>query len=41
MVQAQDKQTRDNTCKVFFDPAHYTVLENVGSFDVVVGRYDG
>ncbi|CAB3397317.1 unnamed protein product [Caenorhabditis bovis] len=38
---AQEKQHRENTCKIFFDPAHYTVLENVGSFDVVVGRDGG
>ncbi|KJH46121.1 sodium/calcium exchanger 1 [Dictyocaulus viviparus] len=41
LMQAQEKQNRDNTCKIFFDPAHYTVLENVGSFDVVVGRDGG
>ncbi|CAJ0946314.1 unnamed protein product, partial [Mesorhabditis belari] len=38
---AQEKHLRDNTCKIFFDPAHYTVLENVGTFDVVVGRDGG
>ncbi|ULT88366.1 hypothetical protein L3Y34_007517 [Caenorhabditis briggsae] len=38
---AQEKQLRDNTCKIFLDPAHYTVLESVGSFDVVVGRDGG
>ncbi|VDO90026.1 unnamed protein product [Heligmosomoides polygyrus] len=41
LVQAQEKQTRENTCKIYFDPAHYTVLENVGTFDVVVGRDGG
>ncbi|VDM55964.1 unnamed protein product [Angiostrongylus costaricensis] len=41
LVQAQEKQIRENTCKIFFDPAHYTVLENIGSFDVVVGRDGG
>uniref|UniRef100_A0AC35TPI3 Sodium/calcium exchanger 1 n=1 Tax=Rhabditophanes sp. KR3021 TaxID=114890 RepID=A0AC35TPI3_9BILA len=41
IIQAQEKQTRQNTCRIFFDPAHYTVLENVGSFDVVVGRDGG
>nr|CAA04574.1 sodium-calcium exchanger [Caenorhabditis elegans] len=41
LVQAQEKQSRDNTCKIFLDPAHYTVLESVGSFDVVVGRDGG
>uniref|UniRef100_A0A1I7WQ90 Calx-beta domain-containing protein n=1 Tax=Heterorhabditis bacteriophora TaxID=37862 RepID=A0A1I7WQ90_HETBA len=40
-TDAQEKQARDNTCKIYFDPAHYTVLENVGSFDVVVGRDGG
>ncbi|CAI4225188.1 unnamed protein product [Auanema sp. JU1783] len=38
---AQEKQNRENTCKIFFDPAHYTVLENVGTFDVIVGRDGG
>ncbi|CAI5451467.1 unnamed protein product [Caenorhabditis angaria] len=38
---AQEKTHRDNTCKIYFDPAHYTVLENVGSFNVVVGRDGG
>ncbi|XGW01494.1 hypothetical protein V3C99_013989 [Haemonchus contortus] len=38
---AQEKQTRENTCRIYFDPAHYTVLENVGTFDVVVGRDGG
>ncbi|EYC23819.1 hypothetical protein Y032_0015g2847 [Ancylostoma ceylanicum] len=41
LVQAQEKQTRENTCKIYFDPAHYTVLENIGNFDVVVGRDGG
>ncbi|KAK6753708.1 hypothetical protein RB195_012974 [Necator americanus] len=38
---AQEKQVRENTCKIYFDPAHYTVLENIGNFDVVVGRDGG
>ncbi|KAK6753707.1 hypothetical protein RB195_012974 [Necator americanus] len=41
LVQAQEKQVRENTCKIYFDPAHYTVLENIGNFDVVVGRDGG
>jgi solute carrier family 8 (sodium/calcium exchanger) len=41
LVQAQEKQARENTARIYFDPAHYTVLENVGSFDVVVGRDGG
>lgn len=28
----------DNTIKVFFDPGHYTVMENVGQFAVTVSR---
>uniref|UniRef100_A0A7E4W9A8 Sodium/calcium exchanger 1 n=2 Tax=Panagrellus redivivus TaxID=6233 RepID=A0A7E4W9A8_PANRE len=41
IIQAQEKQARQNTCRIFFDPAHYTVLENVGTVDVVVGRDGG
>ncbi|CAD5222867.1 unnamed protein product [Bursaphelenchus okinawaensis] len=41
LINAQEKQARQNTCRIFFDPAHYTVLENVGAFDVMVGRDGG
>lgn len=41
ILQEQERQSRQNTCRIFFDPAHYTVLENVGTFDVVVGRDGG
>ncbi|VDK67868.1 unnamed protein product [Onchocerca ochengi] len=41
VVQEQEKQSRANTCRIFFDPAHYTVLESVGTFDVVIGRDGG
>ncbi|VDK60528.1 unnamed protein product [Anisakis simplex] len=41
IIQAQEKQARENTCRIFFDPALYTVLENIGSFDVVIGRDGG
>uniref|UniRef100_A0A913HRB0 Calx-beta domain-containing protein n=1 Tax=Strongyloides stercoralis TaxID=6248 RepID=A0A913HRB0_STRER len=41
IIQAQERQARQNTCRIFFDPAHYTILENVGTFDVVVGRDGG
>uniref|UniRef100_A0AC34F8H4 Calx-beta domain-containing protein n=1 Tax=Panagrolaimus sp. ES5 TaxID=591445 RepID=A0AC34F8H4_9BILA len=41
IIQAQEKHARQNTCRIFFDPAHYTVLENVGTVDVVVGRDGG
>ena len=32
ILQEQERQSRQNTCRIFFDPAHYTVLENVGTF---------
>ncbi|CAK5026107.1 unnamed protein product [Meloidogyne enterolobii] len=32
VIEAQERQARHNTCRIFFDPAHYTVLENVGTF---------
>lgn len=35
--QSNDKQIT----KVFFSPGHYTVMENVGHFDVTVVREDG
>ncbi|KAI6213531.1 Sodium/calcium exchanger 2 [Aphelenchoides besseyi] len=41
MLSAQEKQARQHTCRIFFDPAHYTVLENVGSFNVIIGRDGG
>uniref|UniRef100_A0A0R3RLF1 Calx-beta domain-containing protein n=1 Tax=Elaeophora elaphi TaxID=1147741 RepID=A0A0R3RLF1_9BILA len=41
IAQEHEKQSRANTCRIFFDPAHYTVLENVGTFDVMVGRDGG
>lgn len=41
ILNAQEKQARQNTCRIYFDPAHYTVLENVGNFDVVIGRDGG
>lgn len=41
IIQAQEKQARENTCRIYFDPALYTVLENIGTFDVVVGRDGG
>ncbi|KAL3083184.1 hypothetical protein niasHS_010986 [Heterodera schachtii] len=40
-VQEQERQARRHTCRIFFDPAHYTVLESVGVFDVMVGRDGG
>nr|XP_045593299.1 sodium/calcium exchanger 1-like isoform X5 [Procambarus clarkii] len=35
-------ETKDeNIIRIFFDPGHYTVMENVGSFDVTVAREGG
>ncbi|XP_045593303.2 sodium/calcium exchanger 1 isoform X14 [Procambarus clarkii] len=31
----------EDTIRIFFDPGHYTVMENVGSFDVTVVREGG
>ncbi|VDD96899.1 unnamed protein product [Enterobius vermicularis] len=41
IIQAQEVQARKNTCRIYFDPALYTVLENIGTFDIVVGRDGG
>ncbi|KAI3422067.1 hypothetical protein GPALN_012603 [Globodera pallida] len=41
LMQQQEQQARQHTCRLFFDPAHYTVLESVGMFDVMVGRDGG
>ncbi|VDN07880.1 unnamed protein product [Thelazia callipaeda] len=41
LVQEHEKQSRAHTSRIFFDPAHYTVLENVGTFDVIIGRDGG
>lgn len=30
-----------NAMRIFFEPAHYTVMENVGTFDVTVSRVGG
>ncbi|XP_059171382.1 sodium/calcium exchanger 1-like isoform X3 [Physella acuta] len=34
-------EIEDNVAKVFFDPGHYTVMENVGHFNVTVTREGG
>ncbi|PSN44272.1 Sodium/calcium exchanger 3 [Blattella germanica] len=40
-VKAQIQREEDAGTKVFFDPGHYTVMENVGSFEVRVVREGG
>ncbi|CAG5131721.1 unnamed protein product, partial [Candidula unifasciata] len=37
----QESDTDNKLTKVFFDPGHYTVMENVGSFNVNVTREGG
>ncbi|VDN52786.1 unnamed protein product [Dracunculus medinensis] len=37
----REEESKKNTCRIFFEPAHYTVMENIGQFDVVVRREDG
>jgi solute carrier family 8 (sodium/calcium exchanger) len=39
--KVQEKKDDDHITKIFFDPGHYTVLENVGEFHVTVGREGG
>lgn len=39
--KSESDSKRLQTCKIYFDPAHYTVLENVGTFNVTVSRKDG
>lgn len=39
--EPDDKKEDTRIMKIFFDPGHYTVMENVGKFDVVVVREGG
>lgn len=34
-----EEEESTNLCKVYFEPGHYTVMENCGAFDVRVVRY--
>ncbi|XP_023723619.1 sodium/calcium exchanger 3 isoform X2 [Cryptotermes secundus] len=40
-VKAELQREEDSGIKVFFDPGHYTVMENVGEFEVRVVREGG
>lgn len=40
-VSVADKEDHDGITRVFFNPGHYTVLENVGTFAVTVTRQGG
>lgn len=31
----------DNICRIYFEPGHYTVMENVGTFKLTVARHGG
>ncbi|XP_067938835.1 sodium/calcium exchanger 1-like isoform X2 [Watersipora subatra] len=39
--QVVESEPTNNITEVFFEPAHYTVMENVGSMDVSVSRAGG
>lgn len=37
-TETKKSKKDDNTIRVFFNPGHYTVMENVGQFAVTVSR---
>ncbi len=39
--EVDDEKKEDGVMRVFFDPPHYTVMENVGSFEVTIVREGG
>jgi solute carrier family 8 (sodium/calcium exchanger) len=39
--EQRDDAPPDNKIRIFFDPGHYTVMENVGTFEVTVVREGG
>lgn len=40
-VAAEEQEEDPNLQKIFFDPGHYTVFENVGTFNLTVARAGG
>jgi len=40
-AEAEDNPKGPHVITVFFNPGHYTVMENVGSFDATVSRHGG
>merc|ERR1719440_1244471 len=38
---AQEEEKDDGVMRIYFDPPHYTVMENIGSFDVTIVRKGG
>ncbi|KAK8389142.1 hypothetical protein O3P69_020845 [Scylla paramamosain] len=39
--EEEDEKKDDDTIRIMFDPGHYTVMENVGTFEVTVAREGG
>ncbi len=37
-AKKDSKAAKEDIIKIFFDPAHYTVMENVGQFAVTISR---
>ena len=36
-----EEKKEDGVMRIFFDPPHYTVMENIGTFDVTIVREGG
>ena len=39
--EKEQEKKDDGVCRIFFDPPHYTVMENVGTFEATVVREGG
>jgi len=39
--EVEEEKKEDGVMRVFFDPPHYTVMENIGSFEVTIVREGG
>ena len=39
--EVEEEKKEDGVMRIFFDPPHYTVMENVGSFEVTIVREGG
>jgi len=40
-AEAEPEKVQDGVMRIFFDPPHYTVMENIGTFDVTIVREGG
>ena len=38
---AMEEEKDDGVMRIYFDPPHYTVMENIGTFDVTIVRKGG